>query len=100
RGADRPVALELFEPRAEHRQILRGRWVDDVDAVQIEPVFLSRRADFLYIAEKDRRPEFQPHVARRRFQHARLRAFRKYDPLWMPLQFLENRFDEFHKGAL
>ena len=69
-------------------------------AFQRNVQLLRRFFDLRAVAQENRHAQAQRIKLARRLQHARLRAFRKNNPLRMPLQFFDDTANKSHGAKL
>ena len=81
-------------------RVLAGGGIDDADAFERNVHAFREVFDSRGVAQHDGRAQPQRQELPRRLQNARILAFRKHDPLGMPLQFFDDIADETHGGRL
>src|SRR5581483_3957052 len=94
------AAAQGGEAAGEVVEVLALRGIDDADAFERNVQLLRELFDPGAVAEQDRRAEPERKKLPRRLQHARLRAFRKNDPLRMALQLFNDVPDKTHARKL
>ena len=93
---DALAAAQNAEAAREILQLLALGGVDDADAFEREVQVRGDLFDLRAVAQQDGHAQPQGMELPGRLEHARLRAFRKDDPLGMPLQFFDDRSYETH----